>query len=210
MAIQFVNRFATTLTSAITDSDTTIPVTDTSKLPDLSGVNDYTHLTIIGVGGINEIVRVESVSGNNLTVVRAQEGTTAVAQASGSRIEMRITAGFLEAVRKETGISTFVAATGVLSGVVTTLDTVNFAANVKAVKWFIAVSDEDNNYHAAIDVNAVFTNTLIEYSESNVVGSNLIPFQVSVSESSGAGDLKITHTHTAPVDVRITRTIIKS
>ena len=43
----------------------------------------------------NEIVKVTAISGNTLTVVRAQEGTTARAFSTSNTIEARLTAGIM-------------------------------------------------------------------------------------------------------------------
>lgn len=61
---------------------------------------DWYLATLIGVTGTTEtaweIVKVTDVSTNTLTIVRAQEGTTAVTWPVGTRIELRLTAGATE------------------------------------------------------------------------------------------------------------------
>lgn len=61
---------------------------------------DWYLATLIGVTGTAEtsweIVKVTDVSANTLTIVRAQEGTTAVTWPAGTRIELRLTAGATE------------------------------------------------------------------------------------------------------------------
>ena len=61
---------------------------------------DWYLATLIGVTGTTEtaweIVKVTDVSTNTLTIVRAQEGTTAQAWNAGTRIELRLTAGATE------------------------------------------------------------------------------------------------------------------
>ena len=71
-------------------------------------MKSFFWLRITEVGSTSSVIVVEDVSankevmhlisrvGDTLTVLRAQEGTTAVAFAIGSRVELRITEGFLQ------------------------------------------------------------------------------------------------------------------
>lgn len=97
MAVKFSNNAKTTLSSGITSSATSIAVADASAWPTL-GSGDHTLCTLITVADpdVLEIVKVTAISGNTLTVVRAQEGTTARAFASADKAELRVTAGLLE------------------------------------------------------------------------------------------------------------------
>jgi len=97
MAVKFSNNAKTTLSSGITSSATSIAVVDASAWPTL-GAGDYSLCTFITVADpdVLEIVKVTAISGNTLTVVRAQEGTTARAFASADKAELRVTAGLLE------------------------------------------------------------------------------------------------------------------
>lgn len=65
------------LTSNITSSQTTIPVSDVSVLPAVNGDGRYFYLDIIDEVGNYETVKVTNISGSNLITVRAQGGTTA-------------------------------------------------------------------------------------------------------------------------------------
>lgn len=98
MAVKFRNNAKTTLSSGITSSATSIAVADASAWPTL-GSGDYSLCTLIDITDLDvvEIVKVTAISGNNLTVVRGHEGTTARAFNAGDRSELRITAGLLEA-----------------------------------------------------------------------------------------------------------------
>jgi hypothetical protein len=63
-----------------------------SLFPNL-GVGDYFLITLIGISGSPiEIVKCTSRSGDTLTVVRGQEGTTPSAFNGGDKVELRITA----------------------------------------------------------------------------------------------------------------------
>lgn len=95
----FANNIATTLNGAILAGDTSITVSDGSAMPSPTG-GDYFLLTLIGLDGNGnenawEIVKVTARTGNDLTVVRAQEGTSAVGWADATRCELRLTAGSL-------------------------------------------------------------------------------------------------------------------
>lgn len=95
----FANNITTTLNGAILAGDTFITVSDGSAMPSPTS-GDYFLLTLIGLDGNGnenawEIVKVTARTGNALTVVRAQEGTSAVGWADATRCELRLTAGSL-------------------------------------------------------------------------------------------------------------------
>lgn len=79
-----VNDFSTTLNGAITDSATSATLTSVTGLPT---EGDY-FLDISG-----EIVLVTHLSGFVVTIIRGQEGTTAVSHTSGQNVTDVITAG---------------------------------------------------------------------------------------------------------------------
>jgi hypothetical protein len=95
MGIKFVNNFETTISAGINNSVTTIPITSATGFPSL-GAGDYAYCSLQKDSPLTlEIVKVTAVSGTNLTVVRAQDGTSAAAFASGDAFELRVTAGGL-------------------------------------------------------------------------------------------------------------------
>lgn len=95
MATQlFANNASTTLNGGITDTATSIVVTDGSVFPS-PGVDEYFLLTLTNGTNI-EIVKVTGRSTNTLTVTRAQEGTAGFAFLTGDTAEMRVTAGALD------------------------------------------------------------------------------------------------------------------
>lgn len=90
-----IKDFATTiLASALTAAATSVVVSDASRLPALS-VGDYYYLVLQKFTDRTsvEVVKVTGVSGNTLTVVRAQAGTTAKSFAIGDYAEQRVTVG---------------------------------------------------------------------------------------------------------------------
>jgi len=99
MAVKFANLASTTLSSAITNSATSIAVADASLFPTL-GSGDYFYATI-GEGSGSEIVKVTAISSNTLTVTRAQDGTTASAFSSGETIALRVVAAALDDIASQ-------------------------------------------------------------------------------------------------------------
>lgn len=91
MAAVYTNNAATNLASSLTAGATSVSVADGSAFPTPTG-GAYFYATIEDSSHNIEIVKVTARSGNTLTVVRAQDNTTAKAFASGSRLELRLTA----------------------------------------------------------------------------------------------------------------------
>ncbi|PUE08989.1 hypothetical protein B9Z51_08630 [Limnohabitans sp. T6-5] len=104
----FSNNAVATTSSAITSASTTIALAtgQGAKFPTPSG-SDYFIATLATVSGVTEtsweIVKVTARSGDSLTVVRAQEGTTAAAWPAGSTLEHRLTAETLAGFLQNTG-----------------------------------------------------------------------------------------------------------
>jgi len=92
MGVKFKNNAESTLDAAISAADLGLAVAygDGSLFPTL-GVGDYFYLTIEETDGTYEIVKVTARSGDSMTIVRAQEGTTARAFTASARAELRIT-----------------------------------------------------------------------------------------------------------------------
>ena len=96
MGVKFTNNARTSLSSGITSAATSISVTDASVFPTIAA-GDYFYMTLENLAGTSiEIVKVTSVSGNTLTVTRAQDNTTAAAFSSGDKAELRLTVAALE------------------------------------------------------------------------------------------------------------------
>lgn len=93
MPIKLANNASGTLATAISASDTGLVLTtgNGAEFPTLSA-GDYFYATITSSGGTQEIVKATARSGDSLTVVRAQEGTSAAGFAAGARFELRVTA----------------------------------------------------------------------------------------------------------------------
>lgn len=98
MAQLFKNNAFSALAGSATDVATTLTLTPStgSRFPSPTG-GDFFLATLVGLDGNGsesswEIVKVTGRSNDSLTVVRGQEGTTAVAWDAGARIESRATA----------------------------------------------------------------------------------------------------------------------
>lgn len=100
MGIKVANNAFGTLAAGINSSATSITLTtgQGARFPTL-GAGDYFYATLIDTSNNLEIVKVTARSTDVLTVVRAQESTTARAYSTGDRIEIRLTAQtFLDAL----------------------------------------------------------------------------------------------------------------
>jgi hypothetical protein len=103
MAVKFSNNASTSLDGAITNSATSITLDDVSEFPTLSGT-DYTYLTLSNAAATTiEIIKVTAINTSTkvLTVVRAQNSTSASAFANGDICELRITSALLTDISTE-------------------------------------------------------------------------------------------------------------
>ena len=98
MTALFKNNAFSTLASGINDSvtSTTLNSGDGAKFPSPTGA-EYFYATLIDTSNNLEIVKCTARSTDVLTIVRAQESTTARVYSAGDRIEMRLTAAGLTA-----------------------------------------------------------------------------------------------------------------
>jgi len=105
MTAKFTNNASTTLASSIGPTDTTIDLATGSGalFPSLAGT-EYFYATLLNANQEIEIVKVTDRTGDQVTVVRAEDGTSAYSHAAGSRFELRIVAGFLENVPQFDGV----------------------------------------------------------------------------------------------------------
>ncbi|MCK5605972.1 hypothetical protein KAR91_29005, partial [Candidatus Pacearchaeota archaeon] len=99
----FANNIETSLSAALTAAATTLTVADATGMPEPTN-NDYFLATLSKRTGSTEysreIVKVTARSGNTLTLIRAQEGTSALEYDSGDFISLRLTTGSLETLQK--------------------------------------------------------------------------------------------------------------
>lgn len=101
MALLVRNNAASTLQSSVTGStlELNLPSGHGSRFP-LPASGDFFIVTV-QEGSAFEIMRCTARNDDELTVQRAQEGTTAQGFSAGSTVTMRITAGVLQALQAE-------------------------------------------------------------------------------------------------------------
>lgn len=87
----WTNNARSALASSITDVAVSLPVTSGhgALFPSPTG-GDYFYLTL-EKSGVLEIVKCTARSTDTLTIIRAQQGTSAAAFAAGARVELRLT-----------------------------------------------------------------------------------------------------------------------
>ena len=92
MTIKLANNVSGFLNTAITASDTGIVLQsgNGASFPSLSA-GEYFYATLVSTGGTLEVVKVTARSGDSMTVVRAQDNSSAASFAAGSRLEIRVT-----------------------------------------------------------------------------------------------------------------------
>lgn len=98
----FENNAASTLATAIDTDDTEVVVQSGhgALFPAITG-SDFFFVTL-DAGATREIVKVTSRSTDTLTVVRAQQGTSAASWSTGAKVEQRLTSETLENFRQKT------------------------------------------------------------------------------------------------------------
>lgn len=100
MPVILKNNAFSTLATAITASDTGIVVADGSKFPTLSA-GEYFYATLVSPAGTTEIIKVTARVSNSLTVVRAQDGSSAASFQVGARLDMRVNAASIAEISDE-------------------------------------------------------------------------------------------------------------
>jgi hypothetical protein len=119
MIFVFSNNASSLLASAIAPTDTEVQVqSGQGVLFPAVAAGQVASITLEDVNGNIEVVYGTGKTGDTLVVERAQEGTTALSFASGSRVEQRITAGVMAAFLQKLGgdiLSGTTQATGVFN-----------------------------------------------------------------------------------------------
>lgn len=102
MGIKHANNATATLASGIGTGDTAISLTagHGARFPTL-GTTDYFYGTLADASNNLEIVKVTARAGDSLTVVRAQDGTSAKAYSAGDKFELRPTNAWARAMDQE-------------------------------------------------------------------------------------------------------------
>jgi len=100
MAFLFTNNAASTLASGIGSGATSLTVASGqgALFPSITGTNTFL-ITLQNIAGtVTEIVKVTARSSDTMTIVRAQEGTTASSFTGGDYVQLRITAATMQRV----------------------------------------------------------------------------------------------------------------
>ena len=106
---KFKNNANGTLASAVATGDTTVNLTagHGNRFPTVNASeNEYFFATLIDTSGNLEVVKVTARVTDSLTVVRGQDGTSAIAFAASDIIELRPTSGALDRFLQVTGPQT--------------------------------------------------------------------------------------------------------
>lgn len=115
--IKYTNNAVTTLAAGIAPGDLALTVAagTGARFPTLAGA-EYFYCTLATPAGTVEIVRVTARATDTFTIVRAQDGTTALTWALGSAVELRIVAAALANMPKLDEANVFTAAQSVPAG----------------------------------------------------------------------------------------------
>jgi len=141
MPAKFTNNASAPLAASINTTSASITVTTSygAFFPSL-GAGEYFYATLTNSSNAIEIVKVTARSGDTLTAVRGQEGTTALSWAAADKIELRITAADLanfsqlDAANAFTGNNTF-SGTSTFSGAVALPAAPTFGGGVLGVLY---------------------------------------------------------------------------
>ena len=100
MSVLYTNNATTTLASTITSGATTLSVASGTgiEFPSISN-GDFYYVTLSNANGLNEIVKVTARSVDTMTIVRGQDGTSALAWVAGDKVELRVTKGLLDQLK---------------------------------------------------------------------------------------------------------------
>lgn len=120
MPAQFKNNATATLAASISSSATTIVLSSSlgALFPSLT-VGQFFFATLFNAVGTYEIVKVTARAGDSLTVIRAQDGTTASAFIAGDGFAQRIVAANFANIPQLDASNTFTGANNFTGGSIT-------------------------------------------------------------------------------------------
>jgi hypothetical protein len=144
MPVILKNNASSTLATAITASDTAIVVADGSQFPALSA-GEYFYATLVSPAGTTEIIKVTARVSNSLTVVRAQDGSSANSFQVGALVDMRVNAASINELRDEASEISIADAGGYYTG-----------TNVEAALQEAAQITDAGGYYTATTVEGAF------------------------------------------------------
>jgi hypothetical protein len=95
----FNNNATTTLSASLASGTTSMSVGSSGSFTAPTG-EDFLMVTLIRASdSAIEVIKVTNITGTTWTIVRAQEGTTALDFIAGDKVELRVTAGFLQGLQ---------------------------------------------------------------------------------------------------------------
>ena len=159
MAVLLANNVASTLALSLTATATSLRVATGagSRFPSPTG-SDYFYLTIISTTGEVEIIKVTSRVNDVMTIVRAQDNTTAKNFPANSRVEVRINAQSVKDTATDTVAPVSTALTALTARVTTAESDID------------ALQAADIALDARLDTLEAFDTTLGTSAGSNSVG----------------------------------------
>lgn len=160
MAVVLKNNAVGYLSTAISASDVGLALVagDGVNFPSLS-VGEYFYATIVATNGEYEIVKVTARVSDTLTVLRAQDNSTAYSFAAGAKIEMRVNVATVEDAVTDL-VATSIASS-LIASAISIVDTGGYyaATNVEAALQEVTAANkirvaDAGNFYAATNVEA--------------------------------------------------------
>ena len=182
MPALFSNNASATLAASITSVQTSLTLTtgQGALFPAVSG-SDYFYATIANSSNTIEIVKVTARSADVLTVVRAQEGTTASAFSSGDKVELRLTAAALNNMAQLDEVQTFSAAQ-TFSGTVALSGGGSLSGSFSGTATFSGNITFSNTITGSISGNAAtVTNGVYTTGDQTIAGNKVFSNSVTVN-----------------------------
>jgi hypothetical protein len=180
MPVILKNNASSILATAVSASDTGIVVVDGSQFPTVPAAN-YFYATLVSQAGTTEIVRVTARAGNSMTVVRAQDGSTAAGFQVGARVEMRVNAATLS--RDSISVREFGAVgDGVTDDSAAIQAALDAAIASLASQRSVTLYIPDGSYVLA---SAVTGNILVQEKTLNIVGGGVDSCCLIVTNTTG-------------------------
>lgn len=194
MALLYANNASSKLTGDITAVSTVLPVTagDGAKFPNPTGGNTF-MVTVQDSMGNLEIMSCTARTGDNLTVTRAQEGTTARTFSTGAVVANRFTAGSIASFNTYAMASNAEATAGTLATVLMNPANTKYFWDQR-VTAFAATMLDDTNQAGVRTTLGLTPGTDVQAYDVNTMKSNVVTARtrahrftpVAVTSSAGA------------------------
>lgn len=191
---QFTNNAASTLSAGINASVTSITLTagGGALFPALSG-SQYFYGTISNTAGtVNEIVKVTARSTDTLTVVRAQDNTTASSFSAGDNFQLRVTAAAFNNTGQIDSANTW-----------SQTQTMNITGNASgnagtATKLASAVNIQGVSFDGSAPITVATAGTGISVTGTSIANTGVISVNGSTGVVTGIGGNYVINNYTSP------------